>query len=61
MLKEENISLKRNTKSNININEMLIDGCNNITKKTEHLQEQSQKSRIKNQIIRKRRYPMTIT
>ena len=48
MLKEENISLKRNTKSNININEMLIDGCNNITKKTEHFQEQSQKSRIKN-------------
>lgn len=61
MLKEENISLKRNTKSNININEMLIDGCNNITKKTEHFQEQSQKSRIKNQIIRKRRYPTTIT
>ena len=61
MLKEENISLKRNTKSNININEMLIDGCNNITKKTEHFQEQSRKSRIKNQIIRKRRYPMTIT
>ena len=47
MLKEEDISIQRNTKSYIKIIEMLIDSWNKITKKTENFEENHRESKKK--------------
>ena len=47
MLKEEDISIQRNTKSHIKIIEMLIDSWNKITKKTENFEENHRGSKKK--------------